>query len=356
MAPGRPVGTLEDGTPFFSPLGEVAYDADVDLVQCHLCGRWLRTIGGSHLVRTHGWSIERYRAAFKLPKRIATAAKGTSETRRLLLAARIAEGDGMASSTGRFATDRAAARAAAATAADHRIIGVRRSAATIPALGASWDAARNAGVELAAFGVSSRRRVWWRCLRCGNGWQASIATRAGGTGCPRCAVAENRRKLKEASRRRAAAAAVRRPLAQERPDLVAELDRDRNGELDPASLSIAAGRVLWWCCARCGHRWRARVSNRAGGSGCPACAGRHTLPERSLAALHPELALEWHRERNGELDPSRVAPASGRRVWWRCPTCTHEWEARIDARTLGRTGCPACALQRRRHDLTGLTA
>jgi hypothetical protein len=33
----QPVGHLEDGTPYFAPLAELRYDADVDRVQCHLC-------------------------------------------------------------------------------------------------------------------------------------------------------------------------------------------------------------------------------------------------------------------------------------------------------------------------------
>jgi hypothetical protein len=34
---------------YFAPLGEIAYDADEDRVQCHLCGQWYRVIAGSHL-------------------------------------------------------------------------------------------------------------------------------------------------------------------------------------------------------------------------------------------------------------------------------------------------------------------
>src|SRR5450631_2374273 len=41
-----PVGVLEDGTVFYAPLGEVLHDGD-DLVCCHLCGRWLRNVGGT---------------------------------------------------------------------------------------------------------------------------------------------------------------------------------------------------------------------------------------------------------------------------------------------------------------------
>jgi hypothetical protein len=65
-AGSRALGRLADGTPYFAPLGELAYDADEDRVQCHLCGDWLRIIGGAHLIKRHGWTLSQYRAAFAL--------------------------------------------------------------------------------------------------------------------------------------------------------------------------------------------------------------------------------------------------------------------------------------------------
>jgi predicted transcriptional regulator len=74
----RPVGSLEDGTPYFAPLGELPYDPDDDRVQCHLCGRWYRSIGSSHLYRVHGWTLDDYRDAFHLPMGTPTVAPGVS--------------------------------------------------------------------------------------------------------------------------------------------------------------------------------------------------------------------------------------------------------------------------------------
>ena len=61
-----PVGSLDDGTPYFAPLGELVYDADSDRVQCHLCGRWFRHLTWSHLYRRHGWNKDDYVRAFGL--------------------------------------------------------------------------------------------------------------------------------------------------------------------------------------------------------------------------------------------------------------------------------------------------
>jgi len=65
----------------------------------------------------------------------------------------------------------------------------------------------------------------------------------------------------------------------------------------------------------------------------------------TLAALRPDLAAQWHLERNGDLTPTDVKPASNKRVWWRCPRC-HEWQSVIADRTRAKGRCPYCAGQR----------
>ena len=76
--PAAALGRLPDGTPYFAPLSEIAYDPDEDRVQCHLCGRWYRVIAGSHLHRVHGWTLDEYREAFRLMKGVPTVAAGVS--------------------------------------------------------------------------------------------------------------------------------------------------------------------------------------------------------------------------------------------------------------------------------------
>ena len=60
------VGRLEDGTPFYAPMGQVPYDAYNDRVQCHLCGRWLRQLPGPHLKGLHAMGSDDYRELFRL--------------------------------------------------------------------------------------------------------------------------------------------------------------------------------------------------------------------------------------------------------------------------------------------------
>ena len=65
----------------------------------------------------------------------------------------------------------------------------------------------------------------------------------------------------------------------------------------------------------------------------------------TLASLYPEIAVQWHPTRNGELTPDNVTYGSMRKVWWKCDK-GHEYQAGVLARTGLDSGCPYCAGRR----------
>ena len=80
-----PLGMLADGTPYFDPVGEVT--ADGDLVLCHLCGRWRRSVT-AHL-RAHGWTKEAYCTAFGLERGQSLEGTATRKMRAASFSARL---------------------------------------------------------------------------------------------------------------------------------------------------------------------------------------------------------------------------------------------------------------------------
>jgi lambda repressor-like predicted transcriptional regulator len=80
-----PLGMLADGTPYFALVGEVT--ADGDLVLCHLCGRWRRSVT-AHL-RAHGWTKEAYCAAFGLERGQSLEGIATRKMRAASFSARL---------------------------------------------------------------------------------------------------------------------------------------------------------------------------------------------------------------------------------------------------------------------------
>lgn len=72
-------------------------------------------------------------------------------------------------------------------------------------------------------------------------------------------------------------------------------------------------------------------------------AHRASLDERTLvlASTDPKVAAEFHIEKNGDLTPETVRPASNSLYWWKCSK-GHEWQATAANRTRADGGCPGC--------------
>ena len=72
-------------------------------------------------------------------------------------------------------------------------------------------------------------------------------------------------------------------------------------------------------------------------------AGKQIIPgENDLASQVPQLAAQWHPDKNGALRPENVSPNSNRKVWWLCPL-GHAWKATVTSRSREGAGCPFCA-------------
>ena len=137
------------------------------------------------------------------------------------------------------------------------------------------------------------------------------------------------------------------PLSITHPNLVTEWDYDKNNTLGiyPDQITYGSDKKVWWIC-QYGHEWQASINHRTNKShprGCPVCAGKTVvIGFNDLATVNPNLALEWHPTKNGNLKPSDVTISSGRKVWWLCEH-GHEWYVSINSRTSMQSGCPVCA-------------
>jgi len=78
------------------------------------------------------------------------------------------------------------------------------------------------------------------------------------------------------------------------------------------------------------------------GSGCSYCAGKQVGLSNCLATRNPEIALQWHPTKNGNLTPWNVTYGSEKEVWWVCEECSHEWSVTPNNRTFNNSGCPEC--------------
>lgn len=66
------------------------------------------------------------------------------------------------------------------------LIGYNDLATTHPDLIKEWIVEKNLPITPDSV-IGGSKKIWWRCLKCKNEWQASISVRKSGSGCPICA-------------------------------------------------------------------------------------------------------------------------------------------------------------------------
>lgn len=213
-----------------------------------------------------------------------------------------------------------------------------------PDLVEEWHPTKNGNLRPDMFCINSNDHAWWKCRTCGHEWRTTIIQRGGkrNRGCPECSKilrgkAFTRSKVTECG-----------SLAENNPTLAKEWHPTKNGELTPNDITAKRFKNVWWQCPKCGHEWEASPNNRSKGVGCPCCSGRvPKVGANDFQALFPELVVEWDFEKNTPYMPNQFLPKSGKKVWWRCRDCNHEWQTEIRNRTNGH-GCPICARKNRK--------
>ena len=143
-------------------------------------------------------------------------------------------------------------------------------------------------------------------------------------------------------------------LAEKFPDIAAQWDFERNGDLTPDKIHYGSHLKVWWKCPICNHSYQKRVGNRTAPSKrsvesdkCPICLGRVIIRGfNSLKAKYPDvIAREWDFEKN-TIDPDTIPPTYRKKVWWICPN-GHSYNS-LPGNKIQNTGgnCPYCSSQK----------
>lgn len=195
-------------------------------------------------------------------------------------------------------------------------VGVNDLATTHPHLIERWADER----KITEFKSTSGHKATWRCEK-GHLYQYRInaVLRSARRGCPYCS--------------RSKALPFVSDLATLHPHLISEWADERDIR------TVGEGshyKALWECSSR--HQWRAIVSNRVKGYGCPYCSGRLAIVGKNdFSTVFPHLVSEWDDERS-ILEVSQRSNYSAK---WRC-SFGHKYKAMVNNRAAGR-GCPYCS-------------
>ena len=132
-------------------------------------------------------------------------------------------------------------------------------------------------------------------------------------------------------------------LCTRAPDLAREWNYERNGALDPRSISGGSALKVWWVCPQ-DHNYQMRIDNRVFlGRQCAVCGNRQIeIGVNDLASQRPLLASQWDTDKNEQLKPTQVSTESTKKVWWICEE-GHSFKSQINFRANRGVGCPKCA-------------
>lgn len=206
--------------------------------------------------------------------------------------------------------------------------------ARYPELAKEWHPTKNAPLQPNNVFGGGKKKFWWKCSKENDHeWEACIQRRAQGQGCSIC------RGLKVVKSN---------CLASTHPDLIKQWHPTKNQGLTPYDVIAGNSNPVWWVCQKNSeHEWQTSCKNRIKQAeniirGCPYCCNQKICKSNSLAVTNPELAKEWHTEKNGNLTPYDITEGSGITVWWLCSQHkNHEWRAKPANRSWGN-GCPLC--------------
>ncbi|MBE6565331.1 MAG: hypothetical protein E7655_08675 [Ruminococcaceae bacterium] len=252
-------------------------------------------------------------------------------------------------------------------------------------LAKEWNHEKNNGLTPADVTANSNKKAWWKCSK-GHEWQAKIANRNKGVGCPIC-NSERNTSFPEY--------AIAYYLKKYGLDVIHSY-REKGYELDvyipSPKIAIEYDGYFW-------HKSKAKKdlnkNLKCQKDGIKLYRIREGLPplndssidyviqrdqkdlpkileeilsdiigtnvdvdikrdsiaienlreysekERSILLSNPEIAKEWNYGKNGNLKPEYFATNSNKKVWWKCSK-GHEWQAVIASRNSGGYGCPYC--------------
>ena len=220
----------------------------------------------------------------------------------------------------------------------------------------------HAAIDISGRKKQSTRLIKVECIKCDTTWRCSrsaiesatldrtdmVCFACGQTGleinlpctCKECLNGTNGEHF-------APAAMVADSTSNKKPQLKSIIKKEwhyeKNYPKTPQDFTPMSAKKVWFTCKDCQWVYEAIINNRTRGSGCPACAGKVVISENCLNEKFPEIAKDWHWEKNAPLTPEDVTGKSSKRVWWKCQECHHEWQATINDRTnRGSTGCRQC--------------
>jgi len=144
-----------------------------------------------------------------------------------------------------------------------------------PDLWEVWDFTQNVNDDIYKVSYGSGKKVFFKCMECGNIVPQFIKNKVNGHGCKVCI---------------GKVASEHYNLGILYPQLIKEWHPTLNGHLTPYDVTPSSEKQkFWWVCDK-GHYYDAMVGDRKNGNGCPYCSNRRVLVGyNNVGFTHPRI-------------------------------------------------------------------
>jgi len=183
------------------------------------------------------------------------------------------------------------------------------------------DFEKNKNIDFNVLTKGISKKLWWKCKN-GHSWLQSIDTRVKlGASCKECKNIDN-------------------SIVKTHPNLILDWDFNKNGSLNPNSITKGSNKKVWWICNDCKHSFQCSVDRRTRGTNCAKCRQRVQL-KIPLSKNFYHLLEEWDFNKNTSFNPDTVSEGSNIKAHWICKN-GHQFQMIIYNRTKLGLSCPFC--------------
>ena len=138
--------------------------------------------------------------------------------------------------------------------------------ACFPLIAKEWDKNKNKVSPKEVLPSINDIKFWWICEK-GHSFDMTINARTNKSNPQNCPICSGRRVTGDNN------------LEKIAPDIAAEWNSVRNGNLKPTDITSKSNQSVWWTCPK-GHEYRATAWSRVGrGTGCGICSNQTSKPE-----------------------------------------------------------------------------
>jgi hypothetical protein len=219
-----------------------------------------------------------------------------------------------------------------------------------------WHSTKNNKLTPRDVAMSSNKKYWFQCDVCTHDFNSSLAKISGSNRwCPYCSQ-------KICNKEECTHCYNKSFASYENKTANGKLKVDcwhstKNGGLTPRDVSKGTKKKYWFQCDVCDHDFNSQLASISGlNSWCPYCPAQKLCDEEecthcynnSFASYESKTANGklkvdcWHSIKNGDLTPRDVFMSSGKKYWFQCDVCTHDFDSSLSNISGKNRWCPHC--------------